>query len=62
MKSQRKMLAVMSAAGSLAAGAASAQSNVQLYGTVDAFVGSVRASGDAHSTAAVESSGLTTSY
>ena len=62
MNSQRRMLAAVAVAGSLGAGAASAQSNVQLYGAVDAFIGSVRTSGDAHSTAAVESSGLTTSY
>jgi len=41
---------------------AHAQSSVNLYGTVDAFAGSVRASGDAHSASVVDSSGLTTSY
>lgn len=54
------------AAAALALGAgttvAHAQSNVQLYGTVDAFAGSVRASGDARSAAVVDSAGLTTSY
>jgi len=62
MKHQRRILAAAAAAGSLASGAAHAQSAVQLYGTIDAFAGSVRASGDAHSTAVVDSSGLTTSY
>ncbi len=62
MKSQRRILIVVAAASGLAAGAAFAQSHVQLYGAVDAFAGSIRSSGDAHGTAAVESSGLTTSY
>lgn len=39
-----------------------AQSSVQLYGVVDAFAGSVKTSGTSQSTAAINSSGLTTSY
>ncbi|QBY55449.1 porin [Cupriavidus oxalaticus] len=62
MKSPRRILTAVAATGGLVSGAAYGQSRLQLYGAVDAFLGSVRVSGAPHSTAALESSGLTTSY
>lgn len=62
MNAQWKILAALAAAGGMASGSVHAQSSVQLYGAVDSFVGSMRASGDAHSSSVVNSSGLTTSY
>ncbi|WP_232232422.1 porin [Cupriavidus sp. amp6] len=46
----------------LGANIAQANDQVQLYGAVDAFAGSMRVSGQSHGTAVVNSSGLTTSY
>lgn len=43
-------------------GTAHAQSSVSLYGTVDAAIGSMKASGGPPSTAVVDSSAMTTSY
>ncbi|SOY44397.1 Porin transmembrane protein [Cupriavidus taiwanensis] len=55
-------LAAVALSCSVGTGTAVAQGSVQLYGTVDAFAGSVRFSGDVSSKVAVQSSGMTTSY
>jgi predicted porin len=54
--------AACAAALALLAGGAQAQSSVQLMGTIDAFVGSLRAPGNAGRTTAVNSGGMTTSW
>jgi predicted porin len=59
----KKRIAVASAAVlAMLAGGAQAQSSVQLMGTIDAFVGSLKAPGDAGRTTAVNSGGMTTSW
>lgn len=58
---KRSAVACAAALG-LLAGGAQAQSSVQLMGTVDAFVGSVRMAGDAGRTSVLNSGGMTTSW
>ena len=58
MKKSIVALAVMGTVGA----SAFAQSSVQIVGTADAFIGSMRAAGDAKSTMLVGSGGMTTSY
>lgn len=57
----KKTMVVAAGLMALAAGA-QAQSNVQLVGLVDAYVGSMRMAGDAKSKSVVGNSGMTTSW
>ena len=57
-----KNMLLLAALGSALAGPAMAQSSLAVMGTVDAFAGSVRNSGDAGKTSVVNSGGMTTSW
>jgi predicted porin len=59
---KKQMMAGAAAVLALAASGAHAQSSVQLMGTIDAYVGSMRAAGDSGRTTVVNSGGMTTSW
>ncbi len=59
---KKRNAATLAAAIALLAGGAHAQSSVQLMGTLDAFVGHLKAPGDADGRSVVNSGGMTTSW
>jgi predicted porin len=59
---KKQTMAGAAAVLAMAMGGAQAQSSVQLMGTIDAFVGSMRAAGDSGRTSVVNSGGMTTSW
>lgn len=58
----KKTTAILGAVACLGAGAASAQSNVEVYGTVDVGVAALKYSGDADRVSQLKSGGMSTSH
>lgn len=61
-QAQRVLGPVLAVASLFATPVASAQDSIQLYGVLDTWAGSAKASGEEHSSTVVNSGGLTTSY